>query len=106
MSNNFRRTAVLTKNINCKVKLHPKDSTEGVTFARRPRTTFLKFSIHLSVSPSKNYIQIYGKSKASLWRNLSTGTPQKFLSAILCFVALVYKSYFFQNSRFTGIIQH
>ena len=53
MSNNFRRTAVLTKNINnCKVKLHPKDSTEGVTFARRPRTTFLKFSIHLSVRKS------------------------------------------------------
>ena len=27
-------------------------------------------------------------------------------STILCFVALVYKSYFFQNSRFTEIIRH
>ena len=28
MSNNFCRTAVLKKNMNCKLKLHPKDSTE------------------------------------------------------------------------------
>ena len=41
---------------------------------------FLKFSIHLSV----------GKPKAILWRNLRTGTPPKFFSVILCFVALVY----------------
>ena len=30
-------------------------------------------------------------SIASLWRNLSSGTPPKFFSTILCFVALVYK---------------
>ena len=40
---------------------------------------------------------MYGKPKASLWRNLSTGTPQNLFSTILCFVALVYMSYFFQN---------
>ena len=34
---------------------------------------------------------------------LSSGTPQKYFSTILCFVALVYKSFFFQNSRFTEI---
>ena len=35
-----------------------------------------KFPIHLSVRTSReNYRQIYGKSKANLWRNLSTGTP-------------------------------
>ena len=30
--------------------------------------------------------------------------PQKFVSRILCCVALVYNSYFFQNSYFTEII--
>ena len=44
--------------------------------------------------------------KASLWRNLSTGTPPKFFSAILCLVVLVYNWYVFQNSRFTEIIRH
>ena len=43
-----------------------------------------------------------GKSKASLWRNLSTVTPQKCLSTILCFLALVYKSYFFSEQPFYG----
>ena len=62
-----------------------------------------KFFLHLSVSPGKNYRQIYGKSKASHWRNLSTGTPPKFSSTILCFVALVYDSYYFQNSHFWTI---
>ena len=40
----------------------------------------------------------YGKSEASLWRNLSTGTPPKFFSAILCFVALVYNYIFFRTA--------
>ena len=30
MSNNFLRTAVLKKNMNCKLKLIPKDSTEKI----------------------------------------------------------------------------
>ena len=44
--------------------------------------------------------------KASVWRNLRTGTPPKFFSTILCFAALVYNWYFFQNSRFTEIMRH
>ena len=42
---------------------------------------FVKFSIHFSVRQSQeNYRQIYGKSKASLWRNLSTGCSENFLA--------------------------
>ena len=60
---------------------------------------FFKFSIHLSVRKSReSYRQIFGKSEVSLWRNLSTGTPPKFLSAILCFVALVYNYIFFRTA--------
>ena len=44
----------------------------------------------------------YGKSKASPGRNLSNGTPPKSFSTILCFVALVYKSYFFSEQPFDG----
>ena len=47
---------------------------------QKTQNHFLKFSIHLSVRKSReNYRQIYEKSKASLWRNLSTGRPQNFL---------------------------
>ena len=47
---------------------------------QKTQNHFLKFSIHFSVRKSReNYRQIYGKSKASLWRNLSTGTPPNFL---------------------------
>ena len=50
---------------------------------QKTQSHFLKFSIHLSVRKSrKNYRQIYGKSKASLWRNLSTGKPPKFFRTI------------------------
>ena len=39
-----------------------------------------KFSIHLYVRKCReNYRQIYGKSKASLWRIISSGTPPNFL---------------------------
>ena len=110
MSNNFRKTTVLKKyEFSTKaslLRILPK-KIEGVIWVRRPRTTFLKFSIHLSVRKSQgNYRQIYGKSKESLWRNLRTGTPPNFFRTILCFVALVYNWYFFQNSRFTEIIRH
>ena len=44
--------------------------------------------------PGKNCRQIYGKSKASIWRSLGTVTDPKFVSKILCCVALAYKSYF------------
>ena len=60
---------------------------------------FFKFSLHFSVTKSReNYRQIYEKFEASLWRNLSTGTPPKFLSAILCFVALVYNYIFIRTA--------
>ena len=53
----------------------------------------------MSVRKSReNYRQIYGKSKASLWRNLSTGTSPNFFRTILCFVALVYNWYFFRTA--------
>ena len=46
---------------------------------QKTQNHFLNFLyICLQESPGKNYRQIYGKSKASLWRNLSTGTPPKF----------------------------
>ena len=58
----------------------------------------------MSVRKSReNYRQIYGKSKASLWRNLSTGTPPKCFRTILCFVALVYNWFFFSEQPFYGI---
>ena len=38
--------------------------------------------------------------------NLTTNTPQKVFSIILCFVVLVYKSSFNQNSCFAEIIRH
>ena len=37
---------------------------------------------------------------------LAQERPQKFVSKILCCVALVYNSYFFQNSRFTEVTRH
>ena len=48
------------------------------------------------------YVQIYGKSKASLWRNLSTGTPRKFFGTILCFVAVSLQLIFFSEQPFYG----
>ena len=50
----------------------------------------------MSVRKSQeNYRQIYGKSKASLYRSLRTGTPPKLFRTILCFVALVYHKLIF-----------
>ena len=50
-------------------------------------------SVHIRVRG-----HIHGKSEANLSRNLSTGTPPKFFSAILCFVALVYNYIFFRTA--------
>ena len=70
---------------------------------QKTQNHFLKFSIHLSVRKSReNYRQIYGKSKASLWRNLSTGTPPKFFNTILCFVALSLQLIFLSEQPFYG----
>ena len=60
---------------------------------------FLKFSIHLFMRKSReDYRQTFGKSKASLQRNLITSTPPKFFRTILCIVALVYNLYFFRKA--------
>ena len=42
----------------------------------------------------ENYRQIYGKSKESLWGNLSTS----FFRTILCFLALVYNCFLFRTA--------
>ena len=78
MSNSFRRTAILRKIWIVNLSFTPKDSTDEKLRALRT------FSIHLSVRKSRKN---YRKSRASLWRNLSTGTSQTFFSIILCFVA-------------------
>ena len=60
-----------------------------------------KFFMHLSVRKSReNYRQIYGKPKASFWRNLSTDRPPQFFRTILCFVAIVYNCFFFSEQPF------
>ena len=54
-----------------------------------------KFSSCRQKIPRKNCRQIYGKSKAGVWRNLSTVMAPKFVSNILCCVALFYNSIVF-----------
>ena len=87
----------------CKLKLHSKGfywKNLRALHALKDLEPRFKFPIHLFVGKSwENYRQTYGKSKASLSRNLSTGTPAKHFRTILWFVALVYNWYFFQNSR-------
>ena len=83
----------------CKLKLHSKGfcwKNLKALHALENLEPLFKFPIHLSVGKSPEiYRQTYGKSKASLWRNLSTGTPPKFFRTFLCFVALLYNWYFF-----------
>ena len=63
--------------------------------------------------PGKNCRQIYGKSKASIWRNLSTVTAATKIcqqnpllrSFSLQFIYIyIYIFFFFQKSRFTEIV--
>ena len=62
----------------------------------------LEFPIHLSVRKSReNYRQIYVKSKASLWRNLSTGTPPKLFRTILCTFNNNLQLYIFRTAVFS-----
>ena len=49
----------------------------------------------------KSREKLHGKSKASLWRNLSTDTLPNFFSTILCFVALL-QFIFFSVKPFCG----
>ena len=55
----------------------------------------------------ENLKQASGEIYAQVRPPLPTPPPQKnIFTTILCFVALVYNWYFFQNSRFTEIIRH
>ena len=47
----------------------------------------------------ENLKQVCGQMEAQV-------LPPKFFSKILCCVAFIYNSYFYQNSRFTEIIRH
>ena len=76
MSNNFHRTAVLKHNMDCKLKIH-----------------FWGFY-------RKKKWQIYGKSKASLWRNLRRGTPQNFVF----FRTAIYRNYWTLDSHTNTVI--
>ena len=90
-SNNFRRTAVLKKYDS---ELSTKASVLRFYWKKLGALHALE-DVEPHFKFSKNYRQIYGKSKASLWRNLRTGTPPIFFGIILCFVALVYNLYIF-----------
>ena len=50
------------------------------------------------MSVGKSREKLHGKSKASLWRNLSTDTLPNFFSTILCFVALLKCIFFFRKA--------
>ena len=85
---------------------------------QKTQNHFLRFSTHLSVRKSRgNYRQIYGKSKESLWRNLSTGTPPKFfqdnpllcsfsLQVIFCSEQPFYGNYSTLDSHTNTVISH
>ena len=62
--------------------------TPGTGYEANLASCQLKFT-------GKNFRQIYRKSIASVWRNLST----VFVSRILCCVAQVYKSFFFFSEK-------
>ena len=66
---------------------------------QKTQNHFFKFSIHVSVRKPRE--KLHGKSKASLWRNLSTDTLPNVFSTILCFVAL-QQFLFFSVKPFCG----
>ena len=49
---------------------------------------------------------MYGKSRASLWRNLSTGTPPDFFSTILFSEQPFYGNYWTFDSHTNTVISH
>ena len=66
-----------------------------------------RFSIYLSVIfAGLSYRQMYGKFKKVFLGLLAHVTPSIFFGRILRSEALVYNSYFFQNSRSMEIIRH
>ena len=102
MWNNFQKTAVLKKlsvvNYIYKAKDCPRQ------FLGR---TCADFFIYLSVIfLGLAYRQMYRKFKKVVLGLLVHLSTLIFFSRILSSEALVYKSYFFQKSRFTDIIRH
>ena len=79
--------------MNCKLKLHSR-------FMGQLEPLFLKFSIHVSVTKSRE--KLHGKSKASLWRNLSTDTLPNFFSIQSFALQLYTILFFFSVKPFCG----
>ena len=79
----------------------------GVPVLKFLQRLAFRFSIYLSVIfPGLSYRQMYRKfNKVVLGLQVHV-TPSNFFRRILRSEALVYKSYFFQNSRSTEIIRH
>ena len=97
--------------MNCELKLHSKGFYQQILGA----VTVLKFLQKLALDfpyiclqffPGNFYRQMYRKFVKKVLGLLAHVTPSIFFSRILRSEALVYKSYFFQNSRFTEIIRH
>ena len=62
--------------------------------------------ICLQFFPGNFYRQIYRKFLKKVLGLLAHVMPSNFFSRILKSEALVYNSYFFENSRFTEIVRH
>ena len=97
--------------MNCKLKLHSKGFYQQILGA----VTVLKFLQKLALDfpyiclqffPGNFYKRMYRKFLKKVLGLLAHVTPTIFFSRILKSEALVYNSYFFQNSRFTEIIRH
>ena len=77
----------------------------GTLFKIFHTLVYTHFSFCRLKFPRKNCIQIDGKSKASVWRNLSSVTAPKICqqNAFLCSSLLCFAlRFFFKNSRFCG----
>ena len=100
VSNSFRETAVLEKNMNCKLKLHSK----GFYWQIFGALTVLQFLQKLALDfpyiclqffPGNFYRQMYRKFLKKVLGLLAHVMPSNFFSRILKSEALVYNSYFF-----------
>ena len=98
MSNNFRKTAVLEKNMNRKLKLHSKGFYQQilatVTMLKLLHKLALDFPyICLHFFPVNFYRQMYRKFLKKVLGFLARVTPSNFSSRILKSEALLYSSY-------------
>ena len=116
MSNNFHKTAVLKKKMNCKLKLHSKGFYKQilgeVTLLKFPQTLALDFAMYLSaIFPAK--FQSAGseiftdkfKENYQKWfqRMQLHVTPANFFSRFVSSEALVYNFLFFLRTVVLGI---